>query len=142
MCDGAARGERREEGPSVVDKDIPATNFDGLPGTDVFGAVGQKRRSRSGGGGGDNEPGGAPVKSCALVSNSGALKKSGLGSEVDAHDVVFRFNNAPTKGYEKDVGEEEEEEGGGREERRRINEQKINAFLSLPSRHPFFSFFF
>ena len=112
MCDGAARGERREEGPSVVDKDIPATNFDGLPGTDVFGAVGQKRRSRSGGGGGDNEPGGAPVKSCALVSNSGALKKSGLGSEVDAHDVVFRFNNAPTKGYEKDVGEEEEEGGG------------------------------
>jgi|AntAceMinimDraft_12_1070368.scaffolds.fasta_scaffold152852_1 hypothetical protein len=46
----------------------------------------------------------ARFKLCALVSNSGALKNSGLGGEIDAHEAVFRINNAPTKGYEKDVG--------------------------------------
>lgn len=43
-------------------------------------------------------------KSCALVSNSGALLKSGLGKDIDLNDVVMRFNNAPTKNYESDVG--------------------------------------
>lgn len=62
-------------------------------------------KSLASGGGGGGGRGAAPVGSCALVSNSGALKKSGLGAEVDAHDVVFRFNNAPTKGHESDVGE-------------------------------------
>ncbi|XP_076324129.1 beta-galactoside alpha-2,6-sialyltransferase 2-like [Tachypleus tridentatus] len=42
--------------------------------------------------------------SCAIVSSSGSMYKSGLGKEIDTHDVVLRFNDAPTKGYEKDVG--------------------------------------
>ncbi|XP_073984478.1 beta-galactoside-a-2,6-sialyltransferase isoform X2 [Rhodnius prolixus] len=41
---------------------------------------------------------------CAIVSNSGALNGSNLGSFIDNHDLVLRFNHAPTIGYEKDVG--------------------------------------
>ena len=29
----------------------------------------------------------------------------GLGSFIDSHDLVLRFNNAPTDGHEKDVGQ-------------------------------------
>lgn len=43
-------------------------------------------------------------RTCALVSSAGALKGSHLGPEIDSHDVVLRFNNAPTKGFEQDVG--------------------------------------
>ena len=32
------------------------------------------------------------------------MSGSNLGAEIDANEVVVRFNNAPTKGYEKDVG--------------------------------------
>ncbi|XP_075235729.1 beta-galactoside-a-2,6-sialyltransferase [Lycorma delicatula] len=41
---------------------------------------------------------------CAIISNSGAFKNSNLGSFIDSHDLVLRFNHAPTDGYEKDVG--------------------------------------
>lgn len=41
---------------------------------------------------------------CAIVSSSGALKDSNLGNEINSHDIVFRFNDAPTDGYEEDVG--------------------------------------
>ncbi|XP_060517236.1 beta-galactoside alpha-2,6-sialyltransferase 1 [Cylas formicarius] len=43
--------------------------------------------------------------SCAVVASSGALKNSNLGSFIDSHDVVLRFNHAPTRGFEKDVGQ-------------------------------------
>mmetsp|Transcript_3465 Transcript_3465/g.7573 ORF Transcript_3465/g.7573 Transcript_3465/m.7573 type:complete len:519 (-) Transcript_3465:77-1633(-) len=43
-------------------------------------------------------------KSCAVVSSSGALKNHSFGEEIDAHDIVIRFNKAPTAGYEKFVG--------------------------------------
>jgi len=42
--------------------------------------------------------------SCALVGNSGALLFHERGAEIDGHEAVFRFNNAPVKGFEKNVG--------------------------------------
>lgn len=45
-----------------------------------------------------------PFKSCAIVFNSGVLLDSGKGSEIDAHDVVFRINYAPTHPFGSDVG--------------------------------------
>lgn len=42
--------------------------------------------------------------SCAVVSSAGSLKGSNLGSVIDSHDFIIRFNNAPTVNFEKDVG--------------------------------------
>eukprot|EP00193_Tetraselmis_chui_P001248 CAMPEP_0177754712 /NCGR_PEP_ID=MMETSP0491_2-20121128/2157_1 /TAXON_ID=63592 /ORGANISM="Tetraselmis chuii, Strain PLY429" /LENGTH=859 /DNA_ID=CAMNT_0019270117 /DNA_START=493 /DNA_END=3072 /DNA_ORIENTATION=- len=42
--------------------------------------------------------------SCAVIGNSGMLMNDELGREIDAHDMVYRFNQAPTKGYELHVG--------------------------------------
>ncbi|CAG0897064.1 unnamed protein product [Cyprideis torosa] len=41
---------------------------------------------------------------CVAVSNAGSLLGSGLGSFIDSHDFVLRFNHAPTEGFEADVG--------------------------------------
>lgn len=41
---------------------------------------------------------------CALVSSSGQMLGTGAGEEIDQIGCVIRMNNAPTKGYEKDVG--------------------------------------
>lgn len=45
-----------------------------------------------------------PIKSCALVSSGGNLIGSKWGKRIDAHDMIARLNNAPVKGFEKDVG--------------------------------------
>ncbi|XP_013924136.1 PREDICTED: beta-galactoside alpha-2,6-sialyltransferase 1 [Thamnophis sirtalis] len=42
---------------------------------------------------------------CAVVSSAGSIKHSHLGAEIDSHDAVLRFNGAPTKGFQEDVGE-------------------------------------
>lgn len=39
-----------------------------------------------------------------LVGNSGLMKTKEWGEEIDNHNIVIRFNHAPTKGYEKYVG--------------------------------------
>nr|XP_046238823.1 beta-galactoside alpha-2,6-sialyltransferase 2b [Scatophagus argus] len=43
-------------------------------------------------------------QSCAVVMSAGAMLNSSLGREIDSHDAVLRFNAAPTKGFERDVG--------------------------------------
>ena len=41
---------------------------------------------------------------CAAVGNSGALMNHRQGTEVDLHDVVYRFNQAPVDFYQAHVG--------------------------------------
>ncbi|CAG5867663.1 unnamed protein product [Menidia menidia] len=41
---------------------------------------------------------------CAFVSSSGQMLGAGAGDEIDRIRCVIRMNNAPTGGYEKDVG--------------------------------------
>jgi hypothetical protein len=38
------------------------------------------------------------------VGNSGSLLEHELGAEIDAHEMVYRFNQAPTGGFAKHVG--------------------------------------
>ena len=42
--------------------------------------------------------------SCAVVGNGGRLRYETHGDEIDAADVVVRFNNGRTKGFERQVG--------------------------------------
>uniref|UniRef100_A0A087Y564 CMP-N-acetylneuraminate-beta-galactosamide-alpha-2,3-sialyltransferase 1 n=1 Tax=Poecilia formosa TaxID=48698 RepID=A0A087Y564_POEFO len=43
-------------------------------------------------------------RSCAVVGNSGNLKRSRYGGLIDACDFIIRMNQAPTSGFEEDVG--------------------------------------
>ena len=43
-------------------------------------------------------------KRCAVLGNSGTLLDASFGGTIDSHDVVFRMNQAPVKGYELHVG--------------------------------------
>ncbi|XP_037651468.1 CMP-N-acetylneuraminate-beta-galactosamide-alpha-2,3-sialyltransferase 1-like isoform X2 [Sebastes umbrosus] len=43
-------------------------------------------------------------RTCAVVGNSGNLKRSHHGPLIDFHDVVIRMNTGRIKGYEADVG--------------------------------------
>jgi hypothetical protein len=42
--------------------------------------------------------------SVAIVGNSGVVLENTLGSEIDDHDWILRFNGAEVEGYEKHVG--------------------------------------
>ncbi|XP_005293516.3 alpha-N-acetyl-neuraminyl-2,3-beta-galactosyl-1,3-N-acetyl-galactosaminide alpha-2,6-sialyltransferase isoform X1 [Chrysemys picta bellii] len=46
----------------------------------------------------------AQCRQCALVSSSGQMLGSRLGKEIDQMECVLRMNQAPTNGYEEDVG--------------------------------------
>ena len=46
----------------------------------------------------------ASFKTCAVISSGAALKGKRYGKTIDEHEVVVRLNNAPTIGYENDVG--------------------------------------
>ncbi|XP_067868340.1 alpha-N-acetylgalactosaminide alpha-2,6-sialyltransferase 6-like [Heterodontus francisci] len=41
---------------------------------------------------------------CALITSSSHLLGSEIGSEIDKTECIIRMNDAPTTGYEKDVG--------------------------------------
>lgn len=43
-------------------------------------------------------------KRIAVVGNGGGCIGKERGAEIDAHDIVIRFNNYPLKGYESDYG--------------------------------------
>ncbi|ERE71220.1 endoglin [Cricetulus griseus] len=43
--------------------------------------------------------------SCAVVSSSGQMLGSGLGAQIDGAECVLRMNQAPTVGFEEDVGQ-------------------------------------
>lgn len=77
------QGEKRPANITVVLK----TLFETLPG----------RNPNS-----DRTP--SHCRRCAVVGNSGNLKGSNYGSQIDGHDFVFRLNHAPTIGFEADVG--------------------------------------
>lgn len=47
---------------------------------------------------------GKKYASCAIVGNSGMLVYGKNGAEIDSHEMVMRFNGAPTKGLEDRVG--------------------------------------
>ncbi|XP_067876931.1 alpha-N-acetylgalactosaminide alpha-2,6-sialyltransferase 3-like isoform X2 [Heterodontus francisci] len=41
---------------------------------------------------------------CSIVSSSGQMLGTSLGAEIDQSECVWRMNNAPTEGYQTDVG--------------------------------------
>ena len=43
-------------------------------------------------------------RKCAVIGNSGTLLDSSYGGIIDNHDIIFRMNQAPVKGYELYVG--------------------------------------
>jgi hypothetical protein len=42
--------------------------------------------------------------SCVVVGSSGSMSGKKQGDWIDAHDAVFRMNQAPTAGFQADVG--------------------------------------
>ncbi|XP_069795076.1 ST3 beta-galactoside alpha-2,3-sialyltransferase 3a isoform X3 [Narcine bancroftii] len=43
-------------------------------------------------------------KRCIIMGNGGIMANKSLGPRIDEYDVVIRLNEAPVKGFEKDVG--------------------------------------
>lgn len=53
----------------------------------------------------DHKPLKTHCRSCALVTSSGHMTGSGRGAEIDETECVIRMNDAPTRRYQKDVGQ-------------------------------------
>ncbi|CAM4717765.1 unnamed protein product [Leuciscus chuanchicus] len=53
----------------------------------------------------DHKPLRMHCRSCALVISSGHMTGSNRGEEIDRKECVIRMNDAPTKGYQSDVGQ-------------------------------------
>ncbi|KAK7136073.1 hypothetical protein R3I94_014658 [Phoxinus phoxinus] len=53
----------------------------------------------------DHKPLRMHCRSCALVTSSGHMTGSDRGAEIDRKECVIRMNDAPTKGYQSDVGQ-------------------------------------
>jgi len=64
-------------------------------------------------------------ESCAAVGNSGGLLRSRAGQMIDEHDVVLRFNAAPTKTFE--------EFTGSKTTFRLLNRKSADAMLEQPT---------
>ncbi|XP_041030310.1 CMP-N-acetylneuraminate-beta-galactosamide-alpha-2,3-sialyltransferase 4 isoform X1 [Carcharodon carcharias] len=43
-------------------------------------------------------------KKCVIIGNGYTLRNSSLGETINEYDIVIRINDAPVRGYEKDVG--------------------------------------
>ncbi|KAA8586262.1 hypothetical protein FQN60_007831, partial [Etheostoma spectabile] len=43
-------------------------------------------------------------RTCAVVGNSGNLRRARYGPLIDFHDIIIRMNEGQTKGFEADVG--------------------------------------
>ncbi|XP_054906313.1 ST3 beta-galactoside alpha-2,3-sialyltransferase 8 [Poeciliopsis prolifica] len=52
----------------------------------------------------DTRPVPTRCRKCAVVGNSGNLRRSGHGKLIDSHNFIIRMNKAVTRGFEKDVG--------------------------------------
>ena len=80
-------------------RDIPSLLVDPLtsPGVNLAAKQLQQNANRV-------AEGGATKLTCAVVGSASTMQGKRQGAAVDAHDVVFRFNNAPTRGFEQDVG--------------------------------------
>ncbi|XP_041851437.1 CMP-N-acetylneuraminate-beta-galactosamide-alpha-2,3-sialyltransferase 4 isoform X2 [Melanotaenia boesemani] len=44
-------------------------------------------------------------RTCVVIGNGFVIKNSSLGSIINKYDMVIRLNDAPVRGYEKDVGD-------------------------------------
>jgi hypothetical protein len=47
---------------------------------------------------------GVEYDKCAVVGNAGSLIQGGFASDIDGHDLILRFNGAPTSTFEGSVG--------------------------------------
>ncbi|XP_065784332.1 alpha-N-acetylgalactosaminide alpha-2,6-sialyltransferase 5 [Muntiacus reevesi] len=52
----------------------------------------------------DHKPLKMHCRACALVTSSGQLLRSRQGAQIDQTECVIRMNDAPTRGYGRDVG--------------------------------------
>lgn len=50
------------------------------------------------------EPSPDHCRTCAVVGNSGNLRGSKYGSQIDNHEIIIRMNGGVTRGFETDVG--------------------------------------